>query len=305
MKRYSVFMAGVLTALTMPSQSAAQQPTASPRYADWRTVAQSDLIIRGRLHVPAAALRSTLGKKNPGYVVLTVDVTDAIKGRMPVGPLRFNYYTEPAWYAPDPKAVLAADGSNVLLFLLKADDVDGSSEGNPAKTSFYFAGATQKSLQHYRAGVGAAVRAEVFNQARIVATFSRSASAKLDKMDSTVRRIIGRMLDKKTEEQAFRDLTALGGAGVPATIRQMNDRRPLPVKAITVPASWEYAHYSPQNVVDALSTLLKGMANESFRFISNGGTERERSVEVDAWRVYLCYANAGTAGRPDWLKHVR
>lgn len=100
------------------------------------------------------------------------------------------------------------------------------------------------------------------------------------------------MLEKKSEQQAFSDLEALGCPAVPAIIDRMDDRRKLPDPRISLrnksPDAFEgLRHYGPQVVVDALDAILSQIIGRQFGFISNGATEVERAKAIRGWRDFL------------------
>jgi hypothetical protein len=53
-------------------------------------------------------------------------------------------------------------------------------------------------------------------------------------IDEQVARLIEKTLDASTQAQAFAELEALGCEAVPFIIRRMDDRRPLPIDAISL-----------------------------------------------------------------------
>jgi len=111
-------------------------------------------------------------------------------------------------------------------------------------------------------------------------------------IDNKVGALIAKMLDKSTEQQAFRDLEALGCAGVPAMIGQMDDRRTLPDPNITLSNNYpeafdERRSYEPKVVVDALAAILSQITGQDFGFIYNGASEPQRKKTIQGWRGYL------------------
>lgn len=112
------------------------------------------------------------------------------------------------------------------------------------------------------------------------------------KVDQQVAMLIGKMLSKRTEERAFADLEALGCTAVPAIVKRMDDRRRLPIPAISLENKSRDAfeglrHYGPEKVVDALAAILHQLTGQDFGFIYNGATEEERTRAVNGWRDWL------------------
>ncbi len=111
-------------------------------------------------------------------------------------------------------------------------------------------------------------------------------------IDKQVAALIAKMVDKSTEQQAFHDLEALGCAGVPAIIGQMDDRRILPDPKITLSNNYpeafdERRSYEPKVIVDALAAILSQITGQDFGFIYNGASEPQRKRTIQGWRGYL------------------
>jgi hypothetical protein len=111
-------------------------------------------------------------------------------------------------------------------------------------------------------------------------------------IDEQVAVLITKMLNKLTERQAFHDLEALGCAGVPAIIGQMDDRRSLPDPNISLSNNYpeafeETRSYEPKVVVDALAAILSQITGQDFGFIYNGASEPERKKTIQGWRGFL------------------
>jgi len=111
-------------------------------------------------------------------------------------------------------------------------------------------------------------------------------------MDKQVAILIAKMLDKSTEQQAFHALEALGCAGVPAIIGQMDDRRSLPDPNISFSNNYpeafdETRSYEPRVVVDALAAILSQITGQDFGFIYNGASEPQRRKTIQGWRGFL------------------
>lgn len=111
-------------------------------------------------------------------------------------------------------------------------------------------------------------------------------------IDEQVAALIAKMLNKSTEQQAFHDLEALGCAGVPAMIGQMDDRRPLPDPHISFSNNYpeafeETRSYEPKVVVDALAAILSQITGQNFGLIYNGASEAQRKKTIQGWRDFL------------------
>jgi hypothetical protein len=111
-------------------------------------------------------------------------------------------------------------------------------------------------------------------------------------IDEQVAALIAEILNKSTERQAVHDLQALGCAGVPAIVRQMDDRRILPEPNITLMNNYPEAFedtisYEPKVVVDALAAILSQITGRNFGFIYNGASEPQRKKTIQGWRGFL------------------
>lgn len=113
-----------------------------------------------------------------------------------------------------------------------------------------------------------------------------------EEIDQQVANLIERMLNEKTEQEAFEDLEGMGCAAVSAIIKRMDDRRGLPDPRIALinkaPDAFEAKRfYGPEQVVDALAAILNQVTGRSFGFIYNGATSSERTNAVKGWREFL------------------
>jgi hypothetical protein len=102
------------------------------------------------------------------------------------------------------------------------------------------------------------------------------------------------MLSPEKAHDAFKMLEELGDKAVPYIIMNMDDRRALGVKHITLknksPNRFEgVRHYGPKQVVDALSAILAQIAWTSFFQIHNGSNKEVRDEEVKAWKIWLIH----------------
>jgi hypothetical protein len=275
-----------LVAWNIPSIGSGQQPSSVPKYDQWRLVAQSDLILKAELSAPVDAIRTAVASRRYSVLRLHAKVTEALKGRPDSTDIEFAYYPEPVPYSPSPQAVISLDRKQALIFLQQAD--------TPTVAGLYFAGDTPKSLQAMDPAIIRRVQEEYENQWRVIAAWGRSKDAQPDAQQKKVQALIQQMLDKRTEQTAFKRMERMGQAAVPSMIRLMDDRRPLPIPYIDLenkfPGAFEgIRHYAAGEVVDALAALLNQITGEDFGPIYNGGSERERAKAVTGWRIYLHY----------------
>ena len=121
----------------------------------------------------------------------------------------------------------------------------------------------------------------------------RTGSA--DPVDDRVALLINRALgarSQKAQQAAFNEIEKLGCAAVPAIIKRMDDRRPLPVRYIALenksPQAFEaIRQYGPEQMVDALAALLNQLTGQDFEFIYNGASDDARAKAVAEARDFL------------------
>lgn len=243
-------------------------------------IAGSDLVVTGRMDLPAARLAEEAKKAAPGYVDVAVQIETVIKGSES-GRVTVRVYPGDAPYKSSNAALMALSGVPAILFLQRVD-------AGPA--GYYFAGASPEAARPATARDIVAIKAETVRQTGIASAWRvdtrlphfmevRSLIAQLGKVSGT------------SQQRVFDRLEKLGMAGVPAIIAQMDDRRPLRTQEISLvnhaPDAWEgIRHYGPEQVVDGLDAVLNQITGQSFGSIENGGSDRERDAAVAGWRVY-------------------
>jgi hypothetical protein len=243
-------------------------------------IADSDYILLGTMRVPLEELQRQAGAERPDYIDIPVDIERTAKG-MPVASAVIRFYPVDAWYKPSTSTVAKLSGEPALLFLTQVDD-------GPA--GLYFAGSTPGALRPAGAQTMKAVESEVKRQASVLESWVADPSLP---HFPEVQRLIAMLGLVRGDEQRriFEQLEQLGERAVPAIVANMDDRRPLLDKQISLrnrsPAAFERVrHYRPDLVVDALSAVLNQITDKNFGSIHNGGTERQRTAAVAGWRIY-------------------
>lgn len=249
----------------------------------WAIIAESHVVATGMLEAPVAEIQSRIESRKPEYANLILKNAKAQKGSAP-SEIPVRWYTEALEYAPTPERIISLNGKNAVLFLIKVDE--------DSVNGFYFAGDTRKAIAEPDEGFLEKVRVEVSAQEQILKSFANRFPPGSEPLYQNVKVMIDATTRKKTQMEAFRQLEKLGEKGVPAMIMLMDDRRDLPISAISLqnkaPAAFEaYRQCGPVKVVDVLTAILNQVTGRSFGFIYNGGSERERSATVDGWRIYL------------------
>jgi len=132
---------------------------------------------------------------------------------------------------------------------------------------------------------------EVIEQHGVATDLSWSQSFHGSEQWRLVQRLIQELGDSATQAKAVEGLLGIGKGGVGPIILQMDDRRSLGARSLTVPAplgSFEpVAHYQPELVVDALDAIVAHITSESMGQVYNGGSTAKRRNAVNAWRVWL------------------
>ena len=255
-------------------------PAADVPSTSWALCAASSTVVAGTLHAPVEELRAARGSGR--YLTATIDVSEVLKGERSEG-AAVTFFSEDRGYAPKSEQLVALDGKAVLLFLTAV-----AADSSSATTNSYFAGYTADALRARSEPQLTEIRAEIARQARVLRNWQPHPDWP---HEAAVKALIEKMLVRTTEAGAFRELEHLGPSAVPAIVDLMDDRRSLGGAMLVLtngPGAFE-AHriYGPHLVVDALAAMLNQLTGATFGQISNGGTERQRRLAVDGWRIYV------------------
>lgn len=255
----------------------------------WRICAVSEAIVEGTLTVPLdhAGRIKTGGN---GYALVFVKVEGTLKGPRRSSLLVRYFANRNNRGIPD-QVLTGLDGRKAVLFLIPASGGGGERE-------WFFAG-FRDSLRPASADLARSIAAEAGRQAAVLRHWKPAARS----MTREVKVLIGQMLERETAKDAYRRLEGLGQPAVPAIIDQMDDRRELPLKQISLrdfsPDAFEgLRHYGPDEVVDVLAAILNQIKHEHFGFIYNGAADDERVRTVAGWRIY----EDVLLDHPEWLK---
>ena len=236
-------------------------------------------------------------KNNSNYINIEIVIDSVLKGDIPSKEINitkfiYNRKTKALERTTDTtimtdmlddSKLFTLNGKKTIVFLVKS----------PADTSKYYNyGSTSKSFLARNAENRTAIINELNRQRKIAEGKNLSKVCTNSKMSSKVHDIIENMLVESKATGAYTELEKLGFQAVPAIICQMDDRRELAVKGISLenksPQAWEaMRHYSPKLVVDVLEAILNQITGNSLGSIHNGGTEEERANTVNGWRIYL------------------
>jgi hypothetical protein len=281
--RYLIILLGTLPLLSVQSQAKPDKniSTGCPTDVDLsRWVAQTDLILIGRLDVPADALRTAIRNSSKEYLEAPVSEARWLKGEPDPGELVVKIYSEPTPYYPPAQALLDLSGKPSLIFLQRVD--------YRGAASHYLNG--PEALQAATPSAVAAVEAELARQARLLGRWKPSSRVP---HYGEIRVLMKELSNASRARQAaiFRKLEKLGHRAVPALIAQLDDRRRLAHPEISLvnhsPDAFEgIRHYGPERVVDAIDAILNQITGTGGSIV-NGGSERERRNAVSSWRVYI------------------
>ena len=273
--------AGCLLVTTAPALAAPACPASRPLS---RLVAASETIIVGQFETTSKAVGLAAQAKSPSYMNLMVKNAIPLKGAPPDRPV-VAVYPQDAPSRPSLAALRTAAIEPSLMFLTWVDDFKG----------LYFAGYTPDALRPAAPALVAATRVELARQDAILRYWKADPRlpdyAQAHRLIQQLAHLPKTANSADAQQRIFDQIEALGPRAVPAIIAQMDDRRPLAVKAIALtnksPDAFEGRRfYSPDLVVDALAALLNQITGEGFGNIESGGSDRTRRATVDGWRIH-------------------
>ena len=258
--------------------------SAIPQKSLWLDVAKSQFVIAGTFQVDTIKLKEILETES-GYLNFTLSIDSVLKGDLQSKELSFTKYIEKP---------LSSNDSN--LFLLNGKKSIDFFIENPANDGpLFMLGNIGNSLISKTEDTIKVIANEVKRQQEITDDKTFFSICPNDKNSARVKELIADMHNGTKANDAYIELEKMGFNAVPGMICQMDDRREIAQKHISLennyPDAWEaYRHYSPKVVVDVLEAILNQITGQSFGFIENGGTEEERANTVRGWRTYLWHA---------------
>lgn len=245
----------------------------------WETIAQSPYILAGTFHVDTNEIKK-INKDKGDYIEFDLAIDSVLKGDVPSKEIIVNKFIcgKKAPYCNDSNLFLFNGKKSIVLLTL------GYSGG------YYLPYSAANSIFPETDKVK--IKEEIAKQEEIIGSKVHEKICPTVQYSSEVKSLIDDMLVQSKAKDAYVKLEKLGIQGVPAIICQMDDRRELAVKGISLenksPQAWEaFRHYSPELVVDVLEAILNQITGKSFGEIHNGGSEEERVETVNGWRIYL------------------
>lgn len=280
--------------------------------ADWRFVHGADLIIRAEV---------TLGKeaeegKPSGYQTRTVRIIEVLKGGgllQPPAPsptavpntlsrsldLR-GVSTDKQW-----QGLCHEQGKDVMLFL-------GTEVEEVPKRGWYLLDGDSSAVQPYSPGLANALLAEIRNQDALATSVRSQLQARTFPHEEEIRQLVDRLLDPKTyarvegrklspEQKSWSypepmvEFETLGPDAIPAIIKMLDDRRPLPGGRVNLgmdnrknAGAWEgIYHTSASQVLDFLCRALQQLTHEGIGDVTAESPNCRRDAAVAGWLVYL------------------
>jgi hypothetical protein len=286
---WSAAPVAVLTLLAAAPADAAQ-PNCPKDVALARLVAESDLVLTGVPQTSADVIAAAAAHQpSPEWIAVPISAPTLLKGA-DEAPLTVRIYPETVSYRPSVATLAALAGKPALLFLLRVDQ---------GETGLYFAGDSPLALQPSSAGAVSAATAEIARQQALLHHWQPDPAAPHAR---EVARLIAQLgvAGGRAQQATFERLEALGPSAIPAIVAQMDVRRPLAARQISLvnhaADSFEgMRHYGPELVVDALDAILNQLAGQGGSIV-NGGSERQRRAAVATWRVYTTDLACGQSG---------
>lgn len=279
--------------------------TASLSKSDWRLVHDADLILKVRISYPGEP-----APQNPGYWTVKWEVLATIKGdfRNPESPgaipkIAVAFYRGQGADSTPLNLLRKLSGQIALVFLTSGD------KGNDSAT---YICQFHEAIQRYDSSVAVAIKAEIQNQEEMAISVQRALDARLQPLEPEVLALIQSLQSPATyqhtermeapdtaEKGAFTfprpidGLQKLGITAIPAIIKHLDDRRPLPLGRTPIeldtrdqPGTFEgIYHTSASEMVDVLSFSLEGLTQTSFGRSTNSTGSRDK--EILGWRLYL------------------
>ena len=250
-----------------------------PQKAPWINIAQSPYILAGTFHVDTNEIKKINNDKGD-YIEFDFAIDSVLKGDIPSKEIIVNKYIcgKKALYCNDSNLFLFNGQKSIVLLTL------GYSGG------YYLPYSAANSIFPETDKVK--IKDEIAKQNEIIVSKAHEKICPTVQYSSEVKSLIDDMLVQSKAKDAYVKLEKLSIQGVPAIICQMDDRRELAVKGISLenksPQAWEaFRHYSPELVVDVLEAILNQITGKSFGEIHNGGSEEERVETVNGWQIYL------------------
>ena len=257
--------------------------------APWLDIAKSQFIVEGTYQVDTNKIKE-IRKTVSDYIKFDFSIGSVLKGDIPSKEINVTKYIYSKKEKPDfskDTNLFLLNGKKSILFLVKSS----------ADTSTFFISGQiiNKALLPGTEEIRKSVISEIKQQEDFTDSNKFFTICPNDKNSARVKELIADMHNGAKANDAYIELEKMGFDAVPGMICQMDDRRELAQKHISLEnknsKAWEaFRHYSPKVVVDVLDAILNQITGLHFGFIVNGGTEVQRANAVRGWRTYLWHA---------------
>lgn len=251
------------------ANSDTQNPERKPFSAYWQDIASSNLIIRGRFTQSHSKHLNDKSQKS-----LTIIPLETLKG-MEEKQIEIEQTIEL-------NGISERFGNmEVIAFLVHIQ--------NERTNGFYLIDSSPTSVMPLNELQLNLVRKEILNQKLINESYPNLSISKPDKLDITVKQLLNGLTNSDTQEDCWMKLLNMDSKAIPALIRAMDDNRALAPGHYIYFAHGNHFNYAPIIIQDAVSIILNKLTRISFHTTMNGGTAKERKLDLSGWRVWLYY----------------
>ena len=265
--------AATLAAAALPARAGV-----SPLDYSWQLIAQSRFIVIGAPRPPEG---SRPGKASGPSILVPIDTVTALKGDPP-SPLVLACPNVPAGLV-DSEGAWRFVGQPAMIFL--ADQTDNP----PVVWQSHL-----EAILPPEPEVVAFVEREVAGQAAYLANWRPDVEARHYGEVRTIIDWIAAISPTHPDAAAlqavgFARLESLGDGATTAMVGQMNDRRPLAVRRLTLePTGVIHGRRTsePELMIDAVTAMLEQVTGQSFGAPHLSRLESQRQLAFDGWRLY-------------------
>lgn len=291
------FLWGVAVCLWL-SACAATPTIPEPSTADtknlWRLVAKADVVAVGTYEFPDAKMQAAIAAGKHESVDIPFALSKVLKGTVANPSVVVPHYTQDASYAPTNVQLKELSAKPVIVFLVRVKHSRRANElYMPNSGAEVVRVADQKAISM--------VMNEVQRQAMVLRNWKWETALP---REAEMKQLLATVQTPETQRKAFRQLESVTWDAVPALVKLMGDRRPLPEPSISIvnkfPGAFEgLRHYHAQLMVDALAALLNDITGQSFGDLSDiDNTEEDRKRTVDGWRIAVDALKTGRLQAP-------
>ena len=253
----------------------------------WKDVAAAQYIVTGTLNTDTNKINEIKSSK-ADYIEFAFTIDSVFKGNLPEKEITIRKFIcdkNGKENRCNDSNLFLFNGQKVLAPIVK-------SQTKPGQYAFIKSSVKTISLATEE-NLNKAAK-EIAMQKEIIESKLYAEICPFAQLSDSVKSLIEDMLTASKAEEAYVKLERLGTQVIPAIICQMDDRRELAVKNISLENKYPNAtepsrQYSPKVVTDVLAAILNQVARNSFGFIYNGASEEERNSAINGWRIFLWY----------------